>query len=587
MPTTIYDSSLLTQRKRDKAIAQQIFQANRAGQPIIVPQSGYGSYLGGEADNGAITYFRKVGECTDVNLSCNCSGQISTTSSSIINNPEYLINITVAPSQLFIEIQLNGSGHIYWGDGTDEAFDTNGTTVTFPHTYSSSGDYTIRIATFITELILSNASSSGGGAEYPDVTSLTLINPEGLTQLTISCPNLTSVSGLDKCTNLTRLSIGRNSCNIDAIYQLAKLTNLELNDRPNLTSFDASSFPQLDFLVLSNSPVTSISNLPTSLITLHIDDTAITGQFDISNFSILNDFSCDGCAGITGLGTLPTSLTYLSIGGSGITGIFNLSSLTNLTSFDCSGCAGITGLGTLPTSLTNLIIGGSGITGTFDISSLTNLDTFNCSDSTGITGLGTLPTSLTSLSISGSGITEPFDISSLTNLNDFSCDGCAGITGLGTLPTSLTYLSISNTNITDSINVSGCTNLEGLYLVNSKITGLIGTANLTNLTTIDSFGVTTFTNTDIDVSGCTALIEVVFDDCKLTSLNITGCTSLSDIRLYGCSFTQLAANNMGAQLTLPAPGDIKSCDLASQTTGPITITGSLATASSNGWNILD
>jgi len=35
MPTTIYDSSLLTQRKRDKLIAQQIVQANRAGQLLL------------------------------------------------------------------------------------------------------------------------------------------------------------------------------------------------------------------------------------------------------------------------------------------------------------------------------------------------------------------------------------------------------------------------------------------------------------------------------------------------------------------------------------------------------------------------
>jgi hypothetical protein len=49
MPTTIYDSSLITQRKRDKLIAQQISQANRAGQAIITPQTGYASYYAGEA----------------------------------------------------------------------------------------------------------------------------------------------------------------------------------------------------------------------------------------------------------------------------------------------------------------------------------------------------------------------------------------------------------------------------------------------------------------------------------------------------------------------------------------------------------
>ena len=49
MPTTIYDSSLVTQRNRDKVIAQRIKQDTNNGKPIIVPQAGYGSYLLGGA----------------------------------------------------------------------------------------------------------------------------------------------------------------------------------------------------------------------------------------------------------------------------------------------------------------------------------------------------------------------------------------------------------------------------------------------------------------------------------------------------------------------------------------------------------
>jgi hypothetical protein len=45
MPTTIYDSSLITQRSRDKVIAQRIKQHTNAGKPIIVPQAGYGSNI--------------------------------------------------------------------------------------------------------------------------------------------------------------------------------------------------------------------------------------------------------------------------------------------------------------------------------------------------------------------------------------------------------------------------------------------------------------------------------------------------------------------------------------------------------------
>ena len=82
MPTTIYDASQVTQRSRDKAIAQQIRQATIAGNPIIIPQAGYSSYLLGEVNNGNITYFRKVDGCTDINLSCNCTGSTTVTESS-------------------------------------------------------------------------------------------------------------------------------------------------------------------------------------------------------------------------------------------------------------------------------------------------------------------------------------------------------------------------------------------------------------------------------------------------------------------------------------------------------------------------
>jgi uncharacterized repeat protein (TIGR02543 family) len=81
MPTTIYDSSLITQRSRDKVIAQQIKQATDNGKAIIIPQAGYGSYLLGEADNGNITYFRKTDGRTNVDLSCNCTGSTTVTTS--------------------------------------------------------------------------------------------------------------------------------------------------------------------------------------------------------------------------------------------------------------------------------------------------------------------------------------------------------------------------------------------------------------------------------------------------------------------------------------------------------------------------
>jgi len=94
MPTTIYDSSLITQRSRDKVIAQQIKQATDNGKPIIIPQAGYGSYLSGEVDNGNITYFRKVDGCTDIDLSCNCTGFTTVISSGSAPTPSGTYTVT-------------------------------------------------------------------------------------------------------------------------------------------------------------------------------------------------------------------------------------------------------------------------------------------------------------------------------------------------------------------------------------------------------------------------------------------------------------------------------------------------------------
>ena len=87
MPTTIYDSSLITQRNRDKVIAQRIKQDTTNGKPIIVPQAGYNSYMIGEVDNGNISYFRKADGCTNVNLSCNCTGTTTVSSSGSAPGP--------------------------------------------------------------------------------------------------------------------------------------------------------------------------------------------------------------------------------------------------------------------------------------------------------------------------------------------------------------------------------------------------------------------------------------------------------------------------------------------------------------------
>ena len=158
MPTTIYDASLVTQRSRDKAIAQQIRQATIAGNPIIIPQAGYGSYLLGEVNNGNITYFRKVDGCTDINLSCNCTGSTTVTASAApAPGPD--------PSGGYTLIYNAGAG----GSGTPPAPTTS---------YSGGINVPILGNTGFTRTNRTfggwNTSNGGSGTYYPPTSNLTM-----------------------------------------------------------------------------------------------------------------------------------------------------------------------------------------------------------------------------------------------------------------------------------------------------------------------------------------------------------------------------------------------------------------------------
>jgi hypothetical protein len=167
MPTAIYDSSLLTQRKRDKAIAQQISQANNNGQRIITPQAGYGSYYGGEADNGAITYYRKEGSCTDVDLSCNCSNL--TSNINIIeefrssNNPIFEEPII---DDIYRSTQIIGDINILYDSIKPDASIVNNSAIT-PIIVRATANRTYSYT--FTELITANPPYTYVNGEYSDL----------------------------------------------------------------------------------------------------------------------------------------------------------------------------------------------------------------------------------------------------------------------------------------------------------------------------------------------------------------------------------------------------------------------------------
>ena len=388
MPTAIYDSSLLTQRKRDKLIAQSIQNANRNATPIIIPQTGYASYLQGEAKNGAITDYRK-GCPPDV--ACNClqlNQPVITTAPS-----SYILNVEI--TDLTVNIAIYGAGTIDWGDGTSEAFDLQEELIGWyylTHTYSSTGNYIITISGNIIYLgteqggFYFNINGVGPPTNspnpYPNTTSITINNPVGLLQLYANNPGLLQINGLGLCTDLTELGLANNSCSYTDALTLPNLTTLILDNKPQITgNFDASIFPpsitELSFGY--NTGLTNLSGLSTSLLRLGLSDcSSFTSTFNLNQTPSLQQGNFNNTP-ILSLGTLPTTLSQLDISSTSISDEFDISGLLSLILLQCYNTQ-ISSLGTLPTTLQYLTIYSTSIIDTFNISSLTQLFYFNCSN---------------------------------------------------------------------------------------------------------------------------------------------------------------------------------------------------------------
>ena len=483
MPTTIYDSSLITQRKRDKAIAQQIYRANTSGNPIIIPQAGYGSYYQGESKNGGITDYRK-GCPPDV--SCNCSSKPTESVPTVPTGPSiYILDAVI--TDLTVNIAIFGSGTIDWGDGTTESFDLRSEFENYfflPHTYNTTGNYVITITGDVRNLAIGEGgfyfnNMTGIGPfgnppnPYPTVTTITIQNPVGLLELIANNPGLLQINGLSLCTDLNTLGLANNSCSFTDALTLPNLITLILDNKPQITgSFDASIFPSsITYLSFGYTSIIGLTGLSSSLIGLGIPYCPSITSIDLAQTPSLRQGRFNNSP-LTSLGTLPTTLFILIIENTLITGAFDISGLTQLEIFICDNTT-INNLGTLPTTLTTLSISNTSITGTFDISGLEDLRSFDCSNTT-INNLGTLPTSLIELNISNTAISGTVDISGLTLLENFDC-----------YDTTITFIPMSGCTSINIFRAYNCNlNLTAANVIGNQLLLCpdYGTCNISNQT---------------------------------------------------------------------------------------------------------
>ena len=249
--------------------------------------------------------------------------------------------------------------------------------------------------------------------------------------------NISDITGLEYCINLTALNLGYNDISsISLLTNLTKLIDirLEYNEIRNI------------------SPVTNLTNLTE----LHLDH-----NFNISDLSPLVNL---------------TKLTYLGLGFNKITDVSDLSGLTKLTYLHLDWNDGLTDLHPLATlsNLTSLRLYHTGVSDLSPLSSLTKLNYISL-DQNQIIDVSPLAsiTSLTRLILGGNKIRDISPLTSLTNLTILYLDNnqISVISPLSSL-TKLNDLRLNGNQIVDISPLDNLTELTRLYLNENGISDI-------------------------------------------------------------------------------------------------------------------
>jgi Leucine-rich repeat (LRR) protein len=368
---------------------------------------------------------------------------------------------------------------------------------------------------------LEAAIRAGIGKPEGDVNTCDL---QGLTVLPASQRNIADITGLEYCTNLTKLGLainqisdisplssltsltelylyGNEISDLNPLSNLTNLTNLELYDNQISDISPLSNLINLRELRLDNNQISDISVLEnlTGLLSLYLD------WNQISDVSALQDL---------------TSLTHLGLFHNQISDISPLQNLTSLTDLNLSNnqIGDISALQNL-TSLRSLGLTQNQIS---DISALANL------------------TSLTSLWIREAEISDISPLSNMTNMTDLNLDSnqISDISPLANL-TKLTVLALRDNQISD---ITPLENLSGplmvkLYLGSgNQITDVSPIYHLTNVTHLD---LADSQISDISfLSDFTKLEYLWLDGNQISELS--SLVNLTDLEFLGLNYNQIS-----------------------------------------------
>jgi LPXTG-motif cell wall-anchored protein len=219
--------------------------------------------------------------------------------------------------------------------------------------------------------------------------------------------------------------------------------------------------------------------------------------------------------------------------------------------------------------IVQLLLGDSGLTGSLDLSNFTGLAYADLGDNSISAVDVSGDTALRHLNVRRTAITE-LNASALINLNWLTCNQCpnltdvnaSGCTALETLIASGSAADSTDIGKLDTLDVSGCTALIDLSVDKNLLTAL----DLSGLSSLDSVDAGNNELTTLDFSDCTALrsLDVSYNkfvtldvsglpslemlNCMmnqtLTALTIKGASNLTEVTCTGCSLPTLDASGL-------------------------------------------
>ncbi|GKT33163.1 hypothetical protein ADUPG1_007161, partial [Aduncisulcus paluster] len=364
--------------------------------------------------------------------------------------------------------------------------------------------------------------------------------PSTLTSIDISgCTGFTNLEYLPSSLEKITMVEMNASAGLD-FSSMTSLNTIWASGNPNFDATSSGLFPSsLVYLDANQTSCSHVENLPSSLVSLYLDDVGVGASTSFAAFTGLETLSLVNSSSfnMSSSSQLPSSLKYLDLGG----------------------CSSFDGLSYLPTGLTTLSLDGVGIAADTSFVSFSSLTTLSVANNPlyNVASAGEFPSTITSLDISGCS-SSSFNMSSSSQLPSslkyLDLGGCSSFDGLSYLPTGLTTLSLDGFDDSVCCKQSSVQCCLSLYLDDVGVGASTSFAAFTGLETLSLVNSSSFNMSSssqlpsslkyLDLGGCSSFDGLSYLPTGLTTLSLDGVGIAADTSFVSfSSLTTLSVAN--------------------------------------------